>query len=154
MVEQNIYPTSELYVNMLDHLSRGGHFELLPKVWEKIDDIEHMADDIRPLIQKCVTRGDYESAISLIQCSTKRTSNKKDSYHYYIEMKLFNMLRYSEKVCDDWENTCMGSSILFVFLQHTAYDFSKIKSCKTYILEGQNLYFIRASIEKIANFQK
>lgn len=83
---------------MLDHLSRGGHFDLLPKVWEKIDDIEYMTDDVKPLIQRCVTRGDYASAIKLIQCSTKKTSSKKESYHFYIERKLFNMLRYSEKV--------------------------------------------------------
>ena len=98
MIEQHIYPTSDTYVNMLDHVSRGGHVEMLPKVWQNIGDVEYLVDDVKPLIQRCITRGNYESALVLTKCSTKQTSSKKDSYNFYIERKLFNMLRYSEKV--------------------------------------------------------
>jgi len=97
MIESNFFPTAEIYVNLLDHLSRGGHSQLIPTVWQKISDIDYMQEDIQPLIQRCITRGDYQSALELTVCSVKKKSARQQNYIKYLERKLFNMLEFCEK---------------------------------------------------------
>ena len=102
MIEQKFYPTSLIYIGLLDHLSIGGHSNLIEKVWERIDDIEYINEDIRPLIQRCVTRGDYESAMILLKRSNKRVSKSKQNYDKFIERKLFQMLKFAEKDINEY----------------------------------------------------
>lgn len=97
MIDKRLYPTADIYTNLIDHLSHGGHHELIPQVWERIESMEFMNEDIIPLVQKCVTRGDYDSALTLLLCSTKQLT-KQETYYRYLQTRIFSMLRFSEKV--------------------------------------------------------
>ncbi|XP_057304171.1 leucine-rich PPR motif-containing protein, mitochondrial-like [Hydractinia symbiolongicarpus] len=96
MIDKRLYPTADIYTNLIDHLSHGGHHELIPQVWERIESMEFMNEDIIPLVQKCVTRGDYDSALTLLLCSTKQLT-KQETYYRYLQTRIFSMLRFSEK---------------------------------------------------------
>lgn len=98
MVHNKIFPSVENYINLLDNLARGGHSIYIPQIWAKIDEMDAMKDDVQPLIQSFVTRGDYESALILTECTIKQTSNNRNKYISYLEQKLFNKLCFSEKV--------------------------------------------------------
>lgn len=97
MIELKVFPSVEIYINLFDHLARGGHSKYFPLIWDKIDDMDSMKNDMQPLIQSFITRGDYESALKLTECTVKQTSEKKINYIRYLEQKLFNMLQFSEK---------------------------------------------------------
>ena len=74
MIDRRLYPTSETYINMLDHLALGGHGNLIPTVWQKVEFVDYLNEDVQPLIQKFSTRSDYESALQLILCSALHSS--------------------------------------------------------------------------------
>ena len=98
MAENKIYPSSQTYVYMLESLAHGGHIDLLGTVWERIQDVESLTEDIKPLIMNCICNGYYGFAFELIKHTTTKTSSSKNSYHYYIERRLFNIMYYCRKV--------------------------------------------------------
>lgn len=98
MVDNKIFPSVENYINLFDNLARGGHSSYIQQIWDKIDEMDGMKDDVQPLIQSFVTRGDYESALRLTECTVKQTSNNRNNYIRFLEQKLFNKLWFSEKV--------------------------------------------------------
>jgi len=98
MVEHRLYPSSQTYVSMLEHLAHGGHLELLPQIWEKIADVECLTEDIKPLLLKCICDGNYDFALALIERITENTSSNKNGYNFYLERRLFNLMHYARKV--------------------------------------------------------
>ena len=84
---------------MLEHLAHGGHKDLLPQIWEKIEDVECLADDIKPLLLTCICNGDYDFALALLERITENTSTNKNGYYHYLERRLFNLMHYTKKVC-------------------------------------------------------
>ena len=98
MAENKIYPSSQTYVYMLESLAHGGHIDLLETVWERIQDVESLVEDVKPLILNCVSNEYYGFALELIKHTTGRTSSSKNNYHYYIERRLFNIMYYCRKV--------------------------------------------------------
>ena len=90
-----------MYVSLIDHLSRGGHNNLIPVVWQKIENIEHLDEDVRPLMYNSVARCDYESAFTILHCSLQKQTSRIANLYKYIEMRLFNMLLFVQKVSDN-----------------------------------------------------
>uniref|UniRef100_A0A7M5WZT1 Leucine-rich PPR motif-containing protein, mitochondrial n=2 Tax=Clytia hemisphaerica TaxID=252671 RepID=A0A7M5WZT1_9CNID len=102
MAENNVYPSSQTYVYMLESLAHGGHLNLLSTVWERIQNVECLAEDVKPLVLTCVINGYYDFAFELLQLTTQKTSSSKSSYHFYIERRLFNLLYYCRKNTNEY----------------------------------------------------
>ena len=100
MTKKGVSPTVELYLSLLDHLSEGGHSNLIQTTLEKIDNIQGMSLAYHNLIQRCTVREDYDSAIAMMKHLGKNQANMKPyTLINQVSLKSYKNLLLASKVC-------------------------------------------------------
>jgi len=89
MAENGISPEIDTYLDMLDSLAFGNHPKLIKKALNNMENLAGLAGHFEPLIRKCVIRGHYSTATTLLSC-VKRDKERLQMYEDHIkERKAF-----------------------------------------------------------------
>jgi len=84
MAASGIPPTIAMYLNMLESLAIGNHPKLIKNALYNMENLADVADHFEPLIRRCVIRGHYNTATTLLRC-VKRDRERLQMYEDHIK---------------------------------------------------------------------
>eukprot|EP00118_Oscarella_pearsei_P023163 m.273656 g.273656 ORF g.273656 m.273656 type:complete len:372 (+) comp40579_c0_seq20:3-1118(+) len=68
MQANSVFPSHNVYIQVLESLSRSKHSDLIPGLLDKIRNKESMGKDFRRLLNNLVAFGDFEGALHILRC--------------------------------------------------------------------------------------